>query len=393
MSGRIVSPEPVRHLYLHVPFCARKCDYCAFYSEAVSGPLVDRYVAAICLELRTIAGGLCPRTIFFGGGTPTLLSLGQWTRLLTELDRLGLASAPEWTVECNPATLSLDKAKLLLDHGVNRISLGVQSLNEDLLDRLGRVHSREMVFKSYDLLRRAGCPNVNLDLMFAIPGQTLQDWDETLSEAVAMGSDHLSAYEVIYEEDTPLFQQLRAGRFDQDEDLACDMYERLVERAGAAGFAQYEVANFARVDGSITREVVPARACQHNVNYWRGGAFYGCGPSATSYVNGARSKNWSNTARYCERVERHLPAAESIERLTPRARAGETAAFGLRLVRGWEFAEFAAITGIDLRGEWQSDIEALCRAGHGELTRSGFRLTPAGLRFADAAAASFLRPD
>ena len=152
------------------------------------------------------------------------------------MERLNLLGAEEFTVECNPATVSADKAKLLRDFGVNRISMGVQSLDETLLERLGRIHSREMVFKSFDILRRAGFDNVNLDLMFAIPGQTMEIWRATLTEALALGSEHLSSYEVIYEDDTPLFAQLQAGEFDVDEDLACAMYEELVERATARRF-------------------------------------------------------------------------------------------------------------------------------------------------------------
>src|SRR5205814_2671863 len=141
--------------------------------------------------------------VFFGGGTPSILNLRQWEQILQAMERLGLVGAGEWTVECNPATVSLDKAKLLRSFGVNRISMGVQSLDEALLDRLGRVHNRDMVFKSFDTLRRAGFDNVNVDLMFAIPGQTMEVWQSTLNEALAFGSEHLSCYEVIYEEDTP----------------------------------------------------------------------------------------------------------------------------------------------------------------------------------------------
>ena len=141
-------------------------------------------------------------------------------------------------MECNPATVSLDKARLLRSGGVNRMSMGVQSLNAPLLDRLGRVHTRETAFKSFDILRQAGFDNLNLDLMFAIPGQTLEVWRETLREATAMGSEHLSSYEVIYEEDTALYEQLQAGKLNTDEDLACAMYEELVDCATAAGFQQ-----------------------------------------------------------------------------------------------------------------------------------------------------------
>lgn len=403
--------SPVTSLYVHVPFCARKCEYCAFYSEASSGELIQRYVIALERELELVAHRLQPGTVFFGGGTPSLLNLHQWKQVFGTMERLGLMGAHEWTVECNPATVSADKAKLLRDHGVNRISMGVQSLHEDLLDRLGRVHSRDMVFRSFDILRAAGFDNVNIDLMFAIPGQTLPVWKETLREAVAMGSEHLSCYEVIYEEDTPLFHQMQAGEFDVDEDLACTMYEALQETAEQAGFSQYEVANFARDKrsdeggekwgGEATagndsttpplRSAVPTFACRHNVNYWRGGAFYGLGPSATGYVDGVRWKNCANTERYCQSLEAGEPILDFREQLPPTSRAGETAAFGLRMVAGWGFDEFKAITGTDLREQWAVEMDDLCHRGWAERTVDRFRLTRNGLRFADAAAEAFLR--
>jgi oxygen-independent coproporphyrinogen III oxidase len=238
------------------------------------------------------------------------------------MEKLNLLGAEEFTVECNPATVSADKAKLFRDFGVNRISMGVQSLDEKLLDRLGRIHSREMVFKSFDILRAAGFENINLDLMFAIPTQTMEIWRATLNEAMAMQSEHLSSYEVIYEDDTPLFEQLKAGEFSVDENLACEMYEELISSATRGGFQQYEIANFAR--GELSGEKIPARACKHNVNYWRGGSFYGLGPSATGYVRGVRTKNWSNTQLYCEQLEKGKRAIESSEELPPLKRAGET---------------------------------------------------------------------
>ena len=357
----------VGSLYVHVPFCAHKCVYCAFYSEASSGELVNRYVTALARELGLVAGDLKPQTIFFGGGTPSLLNLRQWEQILRAMEKMNLLGADEFTIECNPATVSADKAKLFRDFGVNRISMGVQSLDETLLDRLGRIHSREMVFKSFDLLRRAGFDNLNLDLMFAIPAQTMAIWRDTLNEAIAMQSEHLSSYEVIYEDDTPLFAQMKAGEFDVDEKLACEQYEELVSRATAAGFRQYEVANFARDTKSgiqqsphpITQQSVPVLACRHNVNYWRGGSFYGLGPSATGYVRGVRTKNWANTQLYCEQLEHGKRAIESTEELPPLRRAGETAAFGLRMVAGWPFGEFQRVTGFDLRNEWSSEMNQL----------------------------------
>jgi oxygen-independent coproporphyrinogen-3 oxidase len=360
-------------------------------------------MAALVRELELVAAELRPRTIFFGGGTPSLLNLRQWEQILSTIERLHLLGAQEWTVECNPATVSLDKARLLRSYGVNRISMGVQSLNSGLLDRLGRIHTREMVFKSFDTLRQAGFDNVNLDFMFAIPGQTIEDWRETLIEGLAMGSEHLSTYEVIYEEDTPLYAQLQAGEFDVDEDLACAMYEELLSRATEAGLERYEIANFARVDSGPrssasgedgpTLDDAPAKACQHNINYWRGGHFYGLGPSATSYVHGVRTKNWSNTSLYCEKLEQGKRAIESREELASLSRAGETAAFGLRMVAGWPFDQFAKTTGHDLRLEWAGDMERLVERGWGQIPRKQdrFQLTNQGLRFADAAAEMFLR--
>jgi len=392
------SANPIASLYVHVPFCAQKCSYCAFYSEPSSGEVINRYVEALIRELEIVAHDLKPRTVFFGGGTPSLLNLRQWERLLGGMERLGLLGAAEWTVECNPATVSPDKASLLRDYGVNRVSMGVQSLNEGLLERLGRVHTREMAFKSFDILRRAGFDNVNLDLMFAIPGQTLSVWRETLREALALQSEHLSTYEVIYEEDTALYAQLRAGEFDADEDLACAMYEEFVQQTTSAGFTQYEVANFGK-DGECDQASpaeaeelkLPRFACRHNVNYWRGGSFYGLGPSATSYVRGVRTKNWSNTQLYCERLEEGNRALESREELPPLARAGETAAFGLRMVAGWPFEQFRQVTGYDLRREWAADMDELVGKGWARRSPDRFWLTADGLRFADAAAQAFLR--
>jgi oxygen-independent coproporphyrinogen-3 oxidase len=338
--------------------------------------------------------------------------LRQWEQILRALERLNLLGAEEFTVECNPATVSPDKAKRLRDFGVNRISMGVQSLDEPLLERLGRIHTREMVFQSFDILRRAGFDNLNLDLMFAIPGQTMEIWRATLAEALALGSEHLSTYEVIYEDDTPLFAQLQAGEFDVDENLACEMYEELILNATGAGFQQYEIANFAR-DGRRSDGVmenwsndpseaqhsntptlqhsIPSFACRHNVNYWRGGSFYGLGPSATSYVRGVRTKNWSNTQLYCEQLEKGKRAIESREELPPLKRAGETAAFGLRMNAGWPFAEFRRATHFDLRDEWPAEMNQLVECGWASRDAQQFRLTSQGLRFADSAAELFLR--
>ena len=400
------APSPVASLYVHVPFCAHKCEYCAFYSEASHGDKINRYVTALVREAELVAADLRPRTIFFGGGTPSLLNVRQWQQILQAMERLELLGAEEWIIECNPATVSLDKARLWQRYGVNRISMGVQSFDEGMLDRLGRIHTREMVFKSYDILRRAGFENINLDLMFAIPGQTMAMWRATLREAVQLGTEHLSCYEVIYEENTPLYEQLKAGEFAVDEDLAGAMFDQLIEYATEAAFVQYEIANFAR-DRKVSgcqlptadcqsapgNSEIPHLACHHNINYWRGGQYYGLGPSAAEYVNGVRGKNWSNTALYCEQLEQGRRAVESRDELSPLGRAGEIAAFGLRMNAGWPFDVFRQSTGFDLRREWAPEIDQLVAGGFARVNEERVQLTPRGLRFADWVAEQFLRED
>jgi oxygen-independent coproporphyrinogen-3 oxidase len=377
-------------LYVHVPFCAHKCEYCAFYSHA-PGDLLQRFTNALVREAQMLPR-FRPRTIFFGGGTPSLLTLKQWEQI-GEAFRERDWNPEEWTVECNPATVSSEKAALFRSLGVNRISMGVQSLDERLLERLGRIHSREQVFKSFDILRKAGFENINIDLMFAIPTQTMEVWRATLAEAIALGTEHLSCYEVIYEQDTPLFEQLKAGQFDEDEELACAMYDELVTTVERAGFRQYEVANFARHSGPQSE--IPSRACQHNVTYWRGGFYYALGPSAAGYepkpgVLGVRTRNWANTEMYCELVEKGQRPFDSCEELPALARAAEVAAFGLRMNAGWPFESFLRATGFDLRENWADPMRKLAHDGLAEIEPDRFRLTPRGLRFADLAAREFL---
>lgn len=351
---------------------------------------MERYVSALIQEIR--AQTSCPsqpQTVFFGGGTPSLLSLSQWGRIFDALGAAGWQSVGEFTVECNPATVSADKARLFRDGGVNRISLGVQSLDNALLGRLGRVHSRDMVFRSYEILREAGFDNVNLDLMFALPGQTLEIWESTLAEALEMKSEHLSCYEVIYEEDTPLFQQLQAGEIAVDEDLADGMYRMLLDFSAENGFEQYEIANFAK---SSSSGKLPRQACRHNVNYWTGGEYLGLGPAAASHVHGCRYQNWPDLQQYCAAVEAgKLPRDPDGERLEPLAKAAETAAFWLRMNCGIHFDAFQQRTGFDFEENWAEEQQSLIARGWGERRENCFRLTRQGLRFADAAGAELLR--
>jgi len=218
-----------------------------------------------------------------------------------------------------------------------------------------------MIFKSFDLLRAAGFDNLNLDLMFGIPGQTMATWRSSLAEAIALGSEHLACYEVIYEEDTPLFAQLRAGKIRPMKTWPARCTTKLLAAADAAGLQQYEVANFARRDGG--RGELPERACRHNVNYWRGGSFHGLGPSAAGYAGGRRATNVANTASYCEQLERASARWHPANNCRRWRGRGSWRLLDWRMTAGWPLAQFQQRTGFDLKLEWAPEIERIDRTG------------------------------
>jgi len=381
----------VRHLYVHIPFCAAKCDYCAFYSEPAQAARVERFLAALEREIEKVAARLAPQTIFFGGGTPSILTESQFKRLLTHLHAcfLNLKSQIlnpefEWTVEMNPATVSPEKARLLRAFGVNRASLGVQSFDDDLLARLGRVHTVAMAHESIATLREAGFDNLNLDFIFAIPGQTPAQWEQTLRRAIALEPQHLSTYELTYEDDTPLFRRLQArGVARLDEATATSMYERMLELTTEAGFHQYEISNIAR----------PGRECRHNLNAWRGGDYVGVGPSACGYVDGWRYRNVPDIDAYVARIERGESPTDHAERLSPQARAGELAAFALRMNEGIGAAAFERQTGFRLDQLWPDALRDLVAQKLVEWDGERLRLTPHGRLLADTVAEAFIIVD
>ena len=306
-----------------------------FTPKPPTGALVNRYVQALITEMELVAADLQPQTVFFGGGTPSLLNLRQWEAIFKAMERLRLLGAAEWTVECNPATVSADKARLLRDWGVNRVSMGAQSFDAGLLERLGRVHSREMIFKSFDILRAAGFDNVNLDLMFAIPGQTMETWRATLAEALALGSEHLACYEVIYEEDTPLVRPV-AGRQNpapmKTWPARCmtNFWRRRTRRASSN--TKWPTSRAAAAGGANCR-TGPA-AIMSTIGGAAGSTAWG--PARRVTPRPPRTRNMANTTLYCEQLERGRRARwQSSEELPPLARAGELAAFGLRMTAGW----------------------------------------------------------
>ena len=298
------------HIYVHIPFCARICPYCAFYKERADSSQTQRFCEALLRELdeRRARWPVAPETIFIGGGTPTALTTAQLEYLLGGFrERLDLSALREWTVEANPGSVSPRKAETLRSLGVNRISLGVQSWDDELLKLLGREHNAAQAEASFHILREAGFTNVNIDLMFGLPGQTLAQWEATLRKTIALGPEHISTYCLTYEEDTEFFARQARGEFREDPDSDARFLESAMELLGSAGFEHYEISNYAR-DGY---------ASAHNRGYWAGEDYLGIGPSAFSTVGLERSQNVCDYREYSDRVLAGESAISSTEILTP----------------------------------------------------------------------------
>jgi oxygen-independent coproporphyrinogen III oxidase len=348
----------VEHLYVHVPFCAAKCNYCAFYSEPGSVEKMTGYVDSLLRELDRFEPQLAPETIFFGGGTPSLLPVPLMRRILERL-----SPCREWTIECNPSTVSTEKAKLYRDAGVDRISMGVQALDDAMLDVLGRVHSVEGAVASYRRLRDTGFDNINLDLIFGLPGQTIENWRNTLQRVIELQPEHVSTYCLILEEDTHFWSLLQQGHIKPDDELELAMYQTGLEMLTAAGYRQYEISNFAK----------PGRECAHNIAYWEGEDYIGLGPSACSTVGDRR---WQNASQ----LENWTIAFE--EKLTTEMRAAERVAFGMRMNAGVP-AELVC-------GRWDKEVAELLSAELVQWRNGRLAPTKRGILFADEVAAEFV---
>ncbi len=374
-----------RALYVHVPFCETKCSYCDFYSlpGGRRGREPAAYLDALDRELALRAPpGFAPETVFVGGGTPTVLSAEELARLGRILrERADLSRLREWTVEANPGTLDAARVDALLAAGVDRVSVGVQSFDDRVLRSVGRIHDAAQARAAVRDLRAAGVPRVSVDLLFAVPGQGMDTFARDLDEAVALGTDHLSCYGLLYEEGTTMLARERRGLVRrEDEGLERAMLLSARRRLAAAGFRAYEISNFAR----------PGEECLHNLVYWRNGPYLGVGVSAASYLGGVRSSNPRDLRAWTERVERGEDPASESERLDARGRLGETIMLGLRLDEGVRFDDLAARTGLDPRPLFAPLLRRLEAAGLVTIDRDCLRLTDDGIPVADAIITEFL---
>ncbi|MDZ4721943.1 MAG: radical SAM family heme chaperone HemW [Roseiflexaceae bacterium] len=396
-----------RHLYLHIPFCHRRCAYCDFNTYANMDDRMEAYVDALCAELAAlqamplaigshIAGGpgllrgdILP-TVFLGGGTPSMLPLPLIERVLRAADALIPLAGAEVTIEANPGTvLGREYLRDLRSLGINRISMGVQSLHDPTLRVLGRIHTAAEARSSYEDARAVGFDSINLDFIFGLPGQTQEQWRATLDEIVTWQADHFSLYSLILEASTPLYAQVTSGRISiPDDDEAGAMYERAIDQLGAAGYVQYEISNWARdtqrpqhpASGSQLRykaPTLPTHACHHNVAYWLNVDYLACGAGAHGHLYPRRYADALGIDDYIRRVSLGEVISEVTE-LSPHDMAAETMFMGLRLTAGVAEAHFRERCGSALDDIYGVELAELATQGLIERDAIGVRLTERG---------------
>jgi oxygen-independent coproporphyrinogen-3 oxidase len=387
-------------IYLHIPFCKSRCSYCDFATDVYrDSAAVERYVEALCregstacvggwqaqavtLDGRDFAGGtarLQIDTIYFGGGTPSLLNPDQVGRILQVVhDRFNVAADAEITMEMNPATVTAESLTAYRSLGVNRASFGVQTFNDRDLKLLARGHDVHDARNTFRLLREAGFDNVSFDLIAGLPGQTMADWQFNLEEAIKLDPEHISLYLLEIHEGTPLATQLRSGRRPMpDDEESAQMYEVMLDRLATAGFAQYEISNFAK----------PGFEARHNTKYWRLDPVYGFGVSAHSFDGAERYANDRDTNAYVRKIE----SGETLEVFRePTDVASEFLFLGLRLERGIDLRAYERRFGIDVLAKYDRDLLDLQKAGLVEIDEDKLRLTRKGKLFSNEVFAVFV---
>jgi oxygen-independent coproporphyrinogen-3 oxidase len=364
-------------VYLHIPFCRSRCSYCDFATDIYrSGDAVDRYLAAICREINgfdianpqsAIRNPQLIDTVYFGGGTPSLLTAEQVHQILeTVHEKFSASEVAEITMEMNPATVTPESLAEYKRLGVNRASFGVQTFNDRALKLLARGHDANDARQTCKMLRNAGFENISFDLIAGLPGQTRADWLRNLDEAVAMSPEHLSLYLLEVHEGTPLAEQVRSGRQPTpDDDLAAQMYEIMCERLAKAGYEQYEISNFAR----------PGFQSRHNTKYWQLEPVYGFGVSAHSFDGHQRYANERDTGHYVEMIESSACAEVSRQDIDV---ISEFIFLGLRLNRGIDLNEFSTRFNCSITEKYGSQIEELMDLGLVEMDGPHLKLTPKG---------------
>ena len=369
---------------MHVPFCVVKCGYCDFNSfTASSEDALDRFLDGLHVEVKLVPLPETPVSVFFGGGTPTYLDDERLKRLFAITGRrLNLRGCSEVTMEANPESVTLEKARISLEAGVDRVSIGAQSFHPEHLTFLDRAHSAEQTVRAFETFREAGFSNISLDMIFSVPGQTLAQWEEDLRAAVALQPDHLSCYNLTYEPGTRLTRDMERGTVQPNPDSTDrEMFVRTREILVEHGFTAYETSNFAGRGGP----------CRHNDHYWLQGDYVGVGPGASDHREGVRSTNLKPLGAWAEALDRGTRPTASAETLTPVERGAEALWLGLRRASGLNLETLSTRLGFDLRRSFAAPIERLVGQGLVEEIGTDLRLTAEGQLFGNSVGEEFLQ--
>jgi oxygen-independent coproporphyrinogen-3 oxidase len=349
-------------LYIHVPFCKRKCAYCDFPSFAGKESLMLDYTKALCKEIETRVDKNID-TIFIGGGTPTYLSLEALKLLQNSLDKLQKSEDLEFTAECNPESLSREKLQLFKEMGVNRLSIGLQAWQDNLLRALDRVHNLDQFLTAFNTARELGFNNINVDLMFGLPSQTVEQWKETLQRVTELGVEHISCYSLIIEEGTPFYNMHTKGKLLlPEEEREREMYEYAVNFLRNKGYNQYEISNFSK----------PNLSCRHNMIYWNLEDYYGCGSGASSYLNSIRYRNTDSIEKYIYVMEKKENAFIEEHKNSREDNMEEFMFMGLRKLEGICEREFFERFNVDIDSIYEDVIKKF--TNNELLIRKGGRL-------------------
>ena len=373
-------------LYIHIPYCIHKCGYCDFNSHPIKQDEMDHYIDALVVEMKHYAkiytNTNIIKTIFLGGGTPTTLNPFQLERILKEcVNEFTIASNAEITIEANPATVGIELMKSIRTMGYNRISIGVQSFDKAELKLLDRAHGPKEIHSTVDCARKAGFDNLSLDLMFAVPNQSLSSWENNLNKALEKNPEHLSTYNLTIEQGTAFSKLQSNGKLIMpDDDHQLELYKKTIERLTKKGFHHYEISNFAH----------RGKECKHNITYWENKNTLGLGAGASSYMNGTRFKNINLPAHYIRQVKEKKIAVEHSETLEPRQAMGETIMLGLRLLQGISIHQFEKRFQISFINLFRNIISALKEKELVIIEKDYLRLSQKGLFWADSVILEFI---
>lgn len=366
--------------YVHIPFCTQICYYCDFSKVFIKNQPVDAYLQALIREFESYKIEQL-RTLYIGGGTPTAISAEQLDYLLSHLTKnLDLSQLEEFTIEANPGDLTPDKIAVLEKSAVNRISLGVQTFNDKHLKRIGRSHNEAQIYESIDSLKGAGFDNISIDLIYALPGQTMADVKENVAKAIALDIPHLSLYSLILEHHTVFMNKMRRGKLNlPTEDLEADMFDYIIAKLESHGFEHYEISNFTK----------PGRESRHNLMYWDNAEYYGVGAGASGYIDGVRYRNRGPIQHYLKGVAQGNPRLEE-EVLTKQEMMEEEFFLGLRKKEGVSISRFEEKFAENFSNRYGDIVEKLTRDGLVQVTDGRLRMTKKGLFLGDTVAEKFM---